>query len=124
MERAAELGDPEAKSNLGIMYLNGQGVEQSDRLAFRYLSEAAESGQVTSTYYLAILYYFGKGTARSCEKAIECLERVGKNGPLASLLNSAHSFYKQGDMEGAYLAYALASMLGFETGSLNAAYMV
>ena len=39
---AAEAGDPEAQSLLGRMYLDGEGVEQSDKKAFKWISLAAE----------------------------------------------------------------------------------
>jgi TPR repeat protein len=44
MSKAAELGDPEAISNMGIMYLNGEGVEKNYHKAFSYLTDAAEFG--------------------------------------------------------------------------------
>ena len=39
---AAEEGDAEAQSNLGVMYVKGQGVAQDDAEAVRWFRKAAE----------------------------------------------------------------------------------
>ena len=38
----AEAGDAEAQYNLGLMYANGQGVEQDDKEAVKWWRKAAE----------------------------------------------------------------------------------
>ncbi len=43
-ERIAELGHHNAQFNVGIMYLNGQGVEKDETKAYAWFSLAAESG--------------------------------------------------------------------------------
>ncbi len=44
-ERLAELGHHNAQFNVGVMYLNGQGVEKDEAKAYAWFSLAAESGE-------------------------------------------------------------------------------
>lgn len=41
LRQAAEAGEPEAQSRLGVLYAKGEGVEQSDTEAYKWLSLAA-----------------------------------------------------------------------------------
>jgi TPR repeat protein len=63
MQKAAELGDVEAASNLGILYLNGEGVDTDLRKAVEYFRAAANAGHTASSFYLGILTLNGMGTA-------------------------------------------------------------
>ncbi|MBK8158573.1 MAG: SPOR domain-containing protein [Rhodospirillaceae bacterium] len=41
LQKAAEAGEPDAQARLGVMYAKGDGVEQSDTEAYKWLSLAA-----------------------------------------------------------------------------------
>ncbi len=93
---AAEAGDPEAQSLLGRMYLDGEGVEQSDKKAFKWISLAAEQDEPYALDYLGYMYYEGKGTEQSFEKALDCFVRSAEEGNPDGAFNAA-SMYLQGE---------------------------
>ena len=93
---AAEAGDPEAQSLIGRMYLDGEGVEQSDKKAFKWISLAAEQNEPYALDYLGYMYYEGKGTEKSFEKALECFVKSAEEGNPEGAFN-AGSMYVQGE---------------------------
>jgi len=93
---AAEAGDPEAQSLLGRMYLDGEGVEQSDKKAFKWISLAAEQDEPYALDYLGYMHYEGKGTEQSFEKALDCFVRSAEEGNPEGAFNAA-SMYLQGE---------------------------
>ncbi len=60
----AEDGDPFAQFNIGIMYRQGNGVEQNDREAVRWYRAAAEQGHGNAQFNLAYMYATGKGVTK------------------------------------------------------------
>ena len=93
---AAEAGDPEAQSLLGRMYLDGEGVEQSDKKAFKWISLAAEQDEPYALDYLGYMYYEGRGTEQSFEKALDCFVRSAEEGNPDGAFN-AGSMFLQGE---------------------------
>ena len=93
---AAEASDPEAQSLLGRMYLDGEGVEQSDKKAFKWISLAAEQNEPYALDYLGYMHYEGRGTEQSFEKALDCFVRSAEEGNPEGAFNAA-SMYLQGE---------------------------
>ena len=62
---AAEAGDPEAQSGLGLMYEKGGGVAQDYAEALRLYRLAAEAGDAAAQYYLGDMYRNTLSTARN-----------------------------------------------------------
>ena len=93
-----KLGSPKeaAQSLLGRMYLDGEGVEQSDKKAFKWISLAAEQNEPYALDYLGYMYYEGRGTEKSFEKALDCFVRSSEEGNLEGAFN-AGSMYLQGE---------------------------
>ena len=56
--KAAEDGDMNAQFNLGVMYENGQGVEQSDLKAAEWYQKAADNGHPEAPMALQVLYEY------------------------------------------------------------------
>ncbi|MBS4163303.1 hypothetical protein PRO82_000603 [Candidatus Protochlamydia amoebophila] len=48
----ADQGDAKAQYNLGVIYVNGLGVTQSDAKAFKYFKLAADQGDADAQYEL------------------------------------------------------------------------
>ncbi len=69
MVAAALHGDPTVKSDLAVLYTNGQGTAVDNDLGFRLLSEAAQAGETHAYYMLASNYAYGIGTEVDPEKA-------------------------------------------------------
>lgn len=55
--RAAEAGQPEAQYMLGVLYIEGDGVEQNRDLGIRWLLRASEQGMVAARLRLGDVYY-------------------------------------------------------------------
>ena len=57
----AKQGDVDAQYNLGLMYYEGDGVDQDDVQAFKYWRLAAIQEHQQAQYWLGIMYDFGLG---------------------------------------------------------------
>ena len=69
-ELLASSGHTKAQSNLGLLYLRGQGVEKDEAVALDWFEQAADQGLVTAQFNLGILYARIEGKLRSQEKSI------------------------------------------------------
>ena len=77
--RAAEGGDSDAISNVGICYSNGQGVEKDYAKSIHYFTLAAEQDEKTAQFNLAICFAKGEGVKQSDVKAIYWFRQCLKN---------------------------------------------
>lgn len=78
-KKAADGGSAKAASELGLMYLNGEGVAQNDHEAARWFQAAIDRGEKSANIYLSSLYFEGKGVRKDLEKSME----LSKAGVLA-----------------------------------------
>ncbi|SER09782.1 hypothetical protein SAMN05421690_100861 [Nitrosomonas sp. Nm51] len=78
--RSAEQGYADAQFNLGLMYANGEGVEQDMQQAAELFTKAAEQGHIDAQNNLGALYFIGEGVARDEEKAVEWFEKAAAQG--------------------------------------------
>ena len=77
--RAAEGGDSDAISNVGICYSNGQGVEKDYAKSIHYFTLAAEQDDKSAQFNLALCFANGKGLKQSDVKAIYWFRQCLKN---------------------------------------------
>ena len=68
-EQAAKQGNADAQYKLGVMYENGQGVEQDYRRAAQWYEKAALQGHAQAQYQLGNLYLEGLGVAEDMDAA-------------------------------------------------------
>lgn len=120
---SAEKGNPDSMNSLGVLYMNGQGVKKDYRLADKYFRQAAAMGHAPALFNLGVMYFEGLGLPRNCQVALELFQKVKERGELAKIILRAYSFYRSGDIEGAYLTYMLGAALGFENAQLSLGYM-
>ena len=76
----ANEGDACAQNNLGLMYQNGRGVEQSYEKAAEWYLKAAEQGLADAQYKLGVMYKYGWGVELSYEKAVEWVLKAAEQG--------------------------------------------
>jgi TPR repeat protein len=76
--KAAEGGEPHAKVNLGLMLLDGRGVEQNEIEGIKWLRAAAEDGIVDACMWLGQAYEKGSGAVQ--QDHIEALQWFLKAG--------------------------------------------
>ena len=62
---AAEQSNANAQNTLGVMYINGRGVEQDDQKAAKWLRMAAKQGKGLAQSNLALMYIHGCGLPKS-----------------------------------------------------------
>jgi TPR repeat protein len=56
-QKAADQGNATAQNNLGVLYQNGQGVEQSEEMAAKWYQKAADQGYAIAQNNLEMLLH-------------------------------------------------------------------
>jgi TPR repeat protein len=98
--QAAAQGHAKAQYRLGILYINGQGVMQSDERAAESFGQAAEQGLADAQYALGVLYQKGRGVEKSNQRAAALLRvAADQNHPRAQYALAFHYFYGQGVLQ-------------------------
>lgn len=120
---AADKGDVESQSALSTLYFSGKVVPKDPKQAIEYLLKAVAAGHPPAIYQLGKMFLEGSGVMQSCENALNLFWLVATKGPAGRFLQQGYYFIKAEDYEGAYLSFALAAALGYESGQLSAAYM-
>lgn len=69
IEFLAHDGEPRAQYDLGLMYDQGQGVQQSDAKAMDWYERAAQQGEPRAQYNLGLMYLNGQGVPPDVVKA-------------------------------------------------------
>lgn len=67
-------------ANMGVRYLLGRGVPQSDTKAFNYFHSQARNDDPFAQNELAYLYAAGKGTTRDYSKAFIWYQKAANHG--------------------------------------------
>lgn len=119
----AREGDPEAMSNLGVLYDLGLGVAQDPDRAVRLYREGAERDFSPAQNNLGIAYALGRGVARDDAQALHWLRKAAANGlALAANTLGVMSLRGRGTArdERSGLAW-LARARGFEVANRNLA---
>ncbi len=78
--KAAEQGVAEAQLHLGVMLLNGYGVEENPRRAFKWVKEAADQGLAGANRELGMMYVEGKGVDLDREVGMRYLATAASMG--------------------------------------------
>ena len=68
---ACDNGEYGGCTNLGLLYVNGQGVEQNYKEAFKYFKLACDNGEYKGCGNLGVLYENGQGVRQSYSTAKE-----------------------------------------------------
>lgn len=96
LELAAKEDHPVALATLGVMYENGEGVQENSNTAFEYTLRAANAGYPHGQYNLYIFYFNGLGVDQNEAIAIEWLGKAADQGhpkamlELAKLISDGH----------------------------------
>ncbi len=77
--QASAAGNIKAPRYIGLMYLNGYGVEQNARRAVAEFNKAAVQGDATAQYWLAYCYEQGIGIERNNEQALRWYRQVAQS---------------------------------------------
>lgn len=118
-KKAADAGDPKAKSYLAEMYGYGKGVEQDLNKALKLFESAALDGVGSAQLALGNAYYYGREVVlQDFPEAAKWYEEAARNG-IASAQYMVGSLYGQGkgvekDDVKAYMWLNLASANGYD----------
>lgn len=78
--RAAELGFLDAQGNLGVLYINGQGVEKDEKKGAELFREGAEKENPSCMFYYAMCLERGVGVTKNEAEAREWYIKAAKGG--------------------------------------------
>ena len=102
----------------------GTGVKRDYKMANKYFNLASQSGHVLAFYNLAQMHATGTGMMRSCPAAVELLKNVAERGKWSDQLMAAHTDYREGRVDEAFVTYALLAEMGYEVAQSNAAFIL
>ena len=74
----AKSGDAVAQNKVGIMYFNGEGVQQNRTKAVKWFSKSAAQGNAEAQYLLGMMYYDGIEVQQNFVKAAELFIKADK----------------------------------------------
>lgn len=80
VSKAADQGNVDAQTLLGMLYHYGKGGPQNDVQAGKILQKAAEQGDSLSQYYLGELYNYGKGVPQDYKQAAKWYQKAADQG--------------------------------------------
>lgn len=78
--KATDLGNAHAAACLGLMYLQGLGVEKDARRAEQLLIKGANGGNSQAFYHLAVLYERGRDVPQDFAAAVRYYEKAAQKG--------------------------------------------
>ncbi|MEI8120428.1 MAG: tetratricopeptide repeat protein [bacterium] len=81
---AAEGGDAEAQYQLGLKFVNGQGVEKDEAEAVRWYRKAAEQGHSTCQYFLGWYLANGRGVEKNEAEAVTWYRKAATQNVLGA----------------------------------------
>jgi TPR repeat protein len=81
---AAERGNAQAQNNMGILYMNGLGVEQDYTQAMRWFNKAANQGFPKAQNNIGTMYEKGLGTPRDYTQAMQWYRKAADQGELVA----------------------------------------
>ena len=96
LERASEMGNPEAMVNVGYCHEKGHGVPQNKKKAFYWFRKAVKLGSVRGLFNLAGCYLNGDGVSQDKHQAIELHKQAADMGDDLAMLKLG-VFYGKGD---------------------------
>ena len=80
VRNAAEQGDVEAQTKLGVMYEFGNGVEHNFNEAVKWYTKAAKKGYAPAQKNLGTMYYSGRGVGKDYKEAIKWFIKSADQG--------------------------------------------
>ncbi len=114
----ARAGSPTAQLEVGVRYLEGDGVIKNDRTAGRWLQKAAAHGGAEAEFQYALVLLNGRGMVQDYQSAFQWMAKSAHHGyaPAQYQLGQLYQFGTGTPMNKpqAYLWYNLAAAQGVE----------
>lgn len=77
---ASEIQTPMLQYRVGLLYLNGQGLEKNLHKAINWLEKSAQKNHAPAQYELGLLYTKGRGVKQNIPKARQWFNKAVDNG--------------------------------------------
>ncbi len=119
---AALAGNSHAQLEVGLAYLDGDGIAQNDAQAGRWLTAAALAGEPVAQYWLGTLYEHGKGEPADTAQAIRWYEAAALQGNMKAMYKLAVSYAEGWGTRQNYSEAARWFSRAAEMGFINAQY--
>jgi TPR repeat protein len=87
--QAANQGDPDAQTNLGVMYMDGEGGPVDLETGIDWIKKAAAKGALRATGCLATAYDNGTGVPKDSRKAFELYMQLAGRSEFDPIIASA-----------------------------------
>lgn len=117
LQKAAELGDPDAQFELGRRYLNsGQGVQRNSTIAAEWFHKASAKNHREALYYLGEMYFCGSGNLiKDRQTAFDLIHRAAEKGETAAFSYLSEMYLKGQGVEHDCLAAFMWRYIWWET---------
>ncbi|MCB1876961.1 MAG: SEL1-like repeat protein [Chromatiales bacterium] len=113
----ARGGDARAQFGLGVLYLEGKGVEKDPSQAAAWFEAAAERGYRLAQFNLGNAYQHGQGVKQSDERAVYWWKKAAEQGFARAQYNLGMQYYfgrgVEQDAEAALAWYRKAAAQGY-----------
>ena len=114
----AEQGHADAQYHIGVMYVQGDGVQQDFKTALRWFTLAAEQGNASAQYNIGLMYHLGNGVTQDYDVALRWYNQASEQGDEFAQYNlGAMYFNGEGVLQDyvyAHMWFNIASSNGFE----------
>ena len=80
VENMAAAGNASAQNRLGLLFLNGEIVQQNHLLAFYWFKKAADSGLPVAIFNVGYCYEYGKGIEKNLAEAFLWYRKAADKG--------------------------------------------
>jgi TPR repeat protein len=91
---AAKRNSPEALNALGLMYLNGDGIERDTAVAFRLLLKGAQLNGGSALCNLGMMYLKAKGVEQDLNKSFQYYKQAADNNYKKAYYHTGYLYYK------------------------------
>ena len=79
-QKSCDSGNNDGCNNIGLLYIQGKGVNQDYSKAIEQFQKACDGGNGSGCFNLGIIYEKGKGVNQDYTKAIEVYKKACDNG--------------------------------------------
>jgi uncharacterized caspase-like protein len=92
--QAADAGDKNAMFRIGLIYENGNGVNEDKAEAMRWYRKAADAGDKSSMFRIGLMYGNGWGVKRNYDEAVRWYRKAADAGDARAMFQVGQSYEK------------------------------
>lgn len=93
MQKAADLGNPDAIGAIGYFYAEGKGVSKDEKLAVDWFRRGAEAGSAKAQFNLGRMLLNGRGVEKSEKESFYWVCKAADQGLPEAVVAAGNAFY-------------------------------